>query len=228
MTNRMMTGMSVFNSNVPEQSNPICNLDWSGFARSSDVEKAATKVAGSVEKASEKMTGKIATDVQRSTDKITAAIKDNTNQTTSAVKDGTKDVVDSVKRIATTNAEQTTPAAEAVHAGLQSVATVAAELAEFARKNPSEIPRLLESAKSISGKFSDLTDKASSYAEEWKRFRQSAAETAKTADWVAGQYGGGNQCGAMEPVNNVFSGGVFNAGGTAPPIVGNFSELLGQ
>ena len=175
-----MSGMSIFNSRIPEsQSNPVFNLDWSGFARSSDVEKAATKVAGAVEKGTERMTKAIADDGK------------NSQKIIDAVKKGSEQVVDAVGKIkSTTNAEQTSPTADvrALCQGLVGISKSTAQIADTALTNPAEIPAALQSAKAISKQFADLIDRASKYAEEGKRFRETAAEAEKATDWIGSNF----------------------------------------
>ena len=175
-----MNGMSVFNANVPEQSNPILNLDWSGFARSSDVEKASTKVAGAVEKGTERMTKAIADDGK------------NSQKIIESVKAGSEKIVDAVGKIKpTTNAEQTaapTADVKALCQGLVGISKSTAQIADTALTNPAEIPAALRSAKAISKQFADLIDRASKYAEEGKRFRETAAEVDKAAGWIGSNF----------------------------------------
>ena len=79
-----MSGFYV--TNTIATPNSVFNIDWSGFARSSDVEKAATRVVGAVEKSTEKITGKLGTDIQRGTERIASAVKDGTGKITDTVK----------------------------------------------------------------------------------------------------------------------------------------------
>jgi hypothetical protein len=65
-------------------------------------------------------------------------------------------------------------------------------------------------------------------------------EMDKTADWIDCRFPlvehsqsramplSGTFDGATLPVNNAFSGRIFNAGATAPPCVGSFNELFGE
>jgi len=193
-----MSAMSVFNANVPEQSNTILNLDWSGFARSSDVEKASAKVAGAVEKASQKITA----DESKSSQKIIESVKA-----------GSEKIVDAVAKIkSTTNAEQTaTPPASGTtvfQESLQCIAAATARVAEHARVHPEETSAALQSAKSIAKQFNDLTDRATQCSEENKRLREAAAEVKRASGWIGGNLcgagGGNNQC---IPVGNA----AFNA-----------------
>jgi uncharacterized phage infection (PIP) family protein YhgE len=166
-----MTGLSVF------------NLDWSGYARGGDIEKAATKVTSAIDKGTdktsssiEKTVGKISTDLQRSTDRLVGVIKD-----------GTKDMSDTIKRT-TTNAATSTPAALAISTGLHSVAESANRIADTIAARPNELEVLADSAKGLNRKFSDLVDTASQYAESANKLRTAATETVKASDWIAGNY----------------------------------------
>ena len=191
-----MNGMSIFNSGMPEsQSNPVLNLDWSGFARSSDVERASGKVAGSIEKTSEKMTGKLSGTIEKEVGRLGNDVQKSTGQITAAIKDNTDKISDAVKRSAVNNAEQTSPTADvkALCQGLIGVSKTTAQIADAALINPAEIPAALQSAKAISKQFADLIDRASKYAEEGKRFRETAAEVEKAAGWVGSNFPSG-QC----------------------------------
>ena len=176
-----MSGMSIFNSRMPEsQSNLVFNMDWSGYARGSDVEKAATKVASAVEKGTERMTKAIADDGK------------NSQKIIDAVKKGSEQVVDAVGKIKpTNNAKQTaapTADVKALCQGLIGVSKTTAQIADTALINPAEIPAALQSAKAISKQFADLIDRASKYAEEGRRFRETAAEVEKAAGWIGSNF----------------------------------------
>ena len=150
-----MSGMSIFNSRVSESpSNLVCNLDWSGYVRGSDVEKATNKIVGVVEKS----TNKIATDAQRSTDKITAAVN---NASTSM-----------------------TPPVAAVVDGLMDMSQATADIAKFLLANPSEMPSAVEAAKGVSKQFGTLTDAASGYDAGTSKLGNEVGEMAKVLDWV--------------------------------------------
>ena len=200
----MMSQMSVF------------NLDWSGYARGSDIEKSATKIASAVEKASQK---------------ITADESKNSQKLIESVKTGSEKIIDAVGKIKTTNNSNQTAApsaASAVSAGLLSVAESTAKLANHLRSHPNELGVVAQSAEAVGKKFDDLVDRTSEFAKSGERLRKTTAEVSQAAGWIGSNYpcGGSNQTGTMVPVNNVFSGGIFNAAAIAPPIVGNFSELL--
>ena len=183
-----MTGMSVFNTRMPEsQSNPILNLDWSGFARSSDVEKAATKVVSAVDKGTERMTKAIADDGK------------NSQKIIDAVKKGSEQVVDAVGKIKpTTNAGQTSPsAALAVSAGLRSVAESTAKLANHLRSHPNELGAVAQSAEAVGKKFDDLIDRTSEFAKSGERLRKTTTEVSQAAGWIGSNY----PCGDVS-VNN--------------------------
>ena len=210
-----MNGLSVFNSSMPElQSNPVFNLDWSGYARGGDVEKAATKVASAVEKTSEKMTGKLSGTIEKEVGKLGNDVQKSTGQITSAVKDGAEKISDTVKRTAVnnTNAEQTAdpPASGATvfQESLQCIAAATARVAEHVRVHPAETSAALQSAKAIAKQFTDLTDRATQCSEENKRLREAAAEVKRASGWIGGNLcgtgGGNNQC---IPVGNA----AFNA-----------------
>ena len=167
-----MTGLSIF------------NMDWSGYARGGDIEKAATKVTSAIDKGTdktsssiEKTVGKISTDLQRSTDRLVGVIKD-----------GTKDMSDTIKRTATTNAATSIPAALAISTGLHSVAKSANRIADTIAARPEKLEAVAESAKGLNRKFSDLVDTASQYAESANKLRTATEETVKAADWIAGNY----------------------------------------
>jgi hypothetical protein len=183
--------------------NAVFNLDWSGFARSSDVEKGANKIAGSVDKATEKITGKLATDLQRGMDRVTSAVKDSTEK-----------VCDSIKKVATTNANQPAapqPAVEALCQGLVSVSESVIQIAEAAHNNPAEIQATLEKAKAIAKQFTELTDRASRCADEGRRLQQTAAEVEKSAGWIGSSLCSCG-CGCGGNAQSVHVGnGAFNA-----------------
>ena len=205
----MMTAMSVFNSGVSEQSNPVFNLDWSGYARGSDVEKAAGKVAGSVEKGVDKASSTIAKATETMTCKLSGDIKQNAEKITAAVKDGTKDVVDSVKRI-TTNANQNPPTiAVDVSAGLASISESTAKLANHLRSNPTEMSTVAESAEAVGKQFNDLIVSTKEFAKGRERLKKTTAEVAQSTGWISSNYPNGcvsvNNSSGLVPDMSVFN-----------------------
>jgi len=204
--------MSVFNSNVPNQSNPILNLDWSGYARGGDIEKASGRVSGSLDKAAQQITKAVA-DVGKDSKKMVDAIQKSSERVVDTVKASSEKISDTVKRTAVnnTNAEQTTPpvsGATVFQESLQCIATATARVAEHVRIHPEEASAALQSAKSIAKQFTDLTDRATQCSEENQRLREAAAEVKRASGWIGGNLcgagGGNNQC---IPVGNA----AFNA-----------------
>ena len=186
-----MSGMSIFNSRMPEQSNPVFNMDWSGYARGGDIERASGKVAGSIEKATEKITSKLSGTIEKEVGRLGNDVQKSTGQIVSVVKDGAEKISDTVKRSAVNNAEQTaapTADVKALCQGLIGVSKTTAQIADTALINPAEIPAALQSAKAISKQFADLIDRASKYAEEGRRFRETAAEVEKAAGWIGSNF----------------------------------------
>jgi len=227
MTNKI-TAMSVFNASMPEQSNPILdvqNLTWDHVAYRGDVERAAGRVTGSLDKATKEIT-KAVVDVGRDSKRIV-----------DAVKTGTEKVVDAMKRTATTNASGSNPnvplAVRAIHRGLLDISESADCIAQYLAINPAEMGAATEAAEAVGKRFSELVEATSQCNEGSERLRMQVEEMEKTMDWVDYKFShaGDNQTvtpSATLPVNNAFFGRIFNAGGTAAPIVGCFNELLGQ
>jgi methyl-accepting chemotaxis protein len=131
------------------------------------------------------MTGKLGTDLQKSTDKITAAVND-----------GAKDLSDSVKRAATTNANQTPPnAASMVATGLESVSDATAKLANHLRSHPTELSEVAGSAEAVGRQFNDLVRSTKEFAQGSERLRGTTTEVMQAAGWINSNYptGEGNQ-----------------------------------
>ena len=176
--------MAVFNSNSVEQSSLVFNMDWSGFARSSDVEKAAGRVTGSLDRATKEIT-KAVTDVSRDAKGIA-----------DAVKTGSERVVDAVGKIKNEqNIEQTDnqPASRAVSvvsAGLDAVADSTAQLADRLRSHPHEFRKVSESMEGIGKKFNDLVHSTSEYARINERLQKTVADVSQASNWIGGNYSG--------------------------------------
>jgi hypothetical protein len=214
--------------------NMFFNLDWSGYAKSSDIEKASAKVTGAIERGTEKITGTI----DKNLGKVSSEIKQNTDKIAGAVKDGTKDIVDSVKRINTTNAvgsNQNVPlAVKAVQKGLQDVSEATSRIAGHLVTNPSDLGAATQAAESVGKRFSELVKATSQYEEGTSKLNGMVGEMEKCLDWVDYKFSNAacNQGGMMAPpipvINGAFGGGVFNAAQIAPPVVGNFNDLPGQ
>ena len=172
-------------------SNSVFNITWDANATQRGLDKAAQRVASAVEK--------------------------GTQRVVDESKNSRKAIVDAVGKIKlTNNAEQPTAhssSASALHRSLQSIATATAEVAERTRTHPADIPAALQSAKSIAKQFTDLTDQASRYADENRRFHKTANDVQRSAGWIGSSFcGAGNQC----AVNNSFG----------MPVVGSFNELF--
>jgi len=105
------------------------------------------------------------------------------------------------------------PAEMALSRGLFSISKSTAQIADAVRNNPAEIPTALGSAEGIAKQFAELTDRASKYADEGKRFGETAAEVERATGWIGSNYpsGAGNQ-----------SVSVANSFGR---VVGSFAEL---
>jgi len=187
-----MSGMSVF------------NLDWSGYPRQSDIEKAANKIAGSVDKGTEKMTGKLSGDIQKNTDRISGAIKDNTEK-----------ITDAIKRSAVNNASTSmTPPVAAVVDGLMDMSKATSDIAKFLLANPNEMPSAVEAAKGVSKQFGTLTDAASGYDAGTSKLGSEVGEMAKVLDWVDYKFGIPDGSGQCVPITN-----------SAVNVVGAFGRL---
>jgi hypothetical protein len=145
----------------------------------------------------------------------------------------------SIERIATTNASGMTAPVAAVHAGLHSVAESVNRLAEYLGEHPDEMGAATEAAESIGKQFGALVKAASEFDAGNARLTGMTDEMGKTADWIDCRFPliehsqnramplSGTFAGATLPVNNGFSGRIFIAEGTAPPVVGGFNELYG-
>ena len=199
-----MNAMSVFNSNVPEQSNPIFNLDWSANPTGRDVEKAANKVAGSVDKGTERMTSKLSTDIQKNADIVTSAIKDNTDK-----------VTDAVKRSAVNNASTNlTPPMAAVVDGLLDMSKATSDIAKFLLANPNEMPAAVEAAKGVSRQFEVLTEAASGYDAGTSKLGNEVSEISKVLDWIDYKFSIPDGSGKYVPITN-----------SAADVVGAFGRM---
>ena len=184
-----MSGMSIFNSRMPEQSNPVFNMDWSGYARGGDIERASGKVTGSIEKASEKMTGKLSGTIEKEVGRLGNDVQKSTGQIVSVVKDGAEKISDTVKRSAINNANPSPPsAASAVSAGLCSVAESTTKLANHLRSHPNELGAVARSAEAVRKKFDDLIDRTSEFAKSGERLRKTTTEVSQAAGWIGSNY----------------------------------------
>ena len=113
-------------------------------------------------------------------------------------------------------------------------------LAEYLGDHPDEMGAATEAAESIGKQFGALVKAASEFDAGNARLEGMTGEMDKTADWIDCRFPlvehsqsramplSGTFSGATLPVNNVFSGRIFNAEGTAPPVVGGFNELFGR
>jgi hypothetical protein len=119
-------------------------------------------------------------------------------------------------------------AVRAVHKGLMDVSETTARIAEHLIEHPNEMRGATEAAEAVGQRFSELVKATSQYEEGTSKLKGMVGEMAKTADWIDYRFphAENNQSEMPVPVNGDFSGRVFNAAGTAPPIVGNFSELF--
>ena len=91
-------------------------------------------------------------------------------------------------------------AASAIHESLKSVAVSVAQIADYARTHPLELPVALESAKSVNRQFSDLVEDSQKFAESRERLRETATEVSQAAGWIGSNYSGGGGV----SVNNSF------------------------
>ena len=158
----------------------VQNLTWDSNASQKGLDKTAKTISTAIDKGVTRITQ----DVQRSTDKLAATIKG-----------GAAKVAEATKRTATTNESgnnQTAPVA-AVQAGLRSVAVSATRIADHVNRHPADLGAVTETGRAVGEQFADLIDRASKYAEVASELRETTAETAKTADWIAGKFDGREQ-----------------------------------
>lgn len=147
----------------------------------------------------------------------------------------------SIQRTATTNAagNMSAPVA-AVHVGLHSVAESVNRLAEYLGDHPDEMGAATEAAESVGKQFRALVESAAQFESGNMRLEGMVGEMDKTADWIDCRFPqterrqshamplSGGQQSATLPVNNAFSGRIFNAGATALPVVSSFNDLHGR
>ena len=129
------------------------------------------------------------------------------------------------------NANQVVPVAQAISEGLANISEATAMTADYAHAHPDKMEAVSDATKKIGEQLAELTACASDASQNSKRLRDAVTESAKTADWFSGKFGGGNdQSGTVSPslpVNNAFMGRIFNPVSIAStPPVGNFHELL--
>jgi hypothetical protein len=122
---------------------------------------------------------------------------------------------------------------------LHSVAESVNRLAEYLGEHPDEMGAATEAADSVGKQFGALVKAASEFDAGNARLKGMVGEMNTTADWVDCRFPqtersqsramplSGTFSGATLPVNNAFCGRIFNAVGTAPPVVGGFNELFG-
>jgi methyl-accepting chemotaxis protein len=108
-----------------------------------------------------------------------------------------------------TSDTQPLTAAVVIHQGLQCVAASTTQIADHIRTDATDIPTAIESAKAVSKQFTDLIDRASAFAKECRRLRETAEEVERATEWIGKKY-----CGGGVSVNNSFG-----------RVIGSFQDL---